>query len=136
MVFGVLIHRYCCHLSICNAISVLVFGEQLYEISPFGDNILPHVFQAIKEAGIDLDGFLTVGVSAALRQLLEFGLFHGDPHPGNIFAMRDGRIAYVDFGNVAVLSQVKICTSKIVSINMMLKVDKGSIYKDLCCVMI
>lgn len=55
-----------------------------------------------------MDGFLTVGVSAALRQLLEFGLFHGDPHPGNIFAMRDGRIAYVDFGNVAVLSQVII----------------------------
>ncbi|KAL8264046.1 hypothetical protein R6Q59_022176 [Mikania micrantha] len=61
--------------------------------------------QAIKEAGIDVNGFLTVGVSAALRQLLEFGLFHGDPHPGNIFAMRDGRIAYVDFGNVAQLSQ-------------------------------
>ncbi|KAH9604601.1 hypothetical protein KSS87_000071 [Heliosperma pusillum] len=61
--------------------------------------------QAIREAGIDIEGFLTVGVSAALRQLLEFGLFHGDPHPGNIFAMRDGRIAYVDFGNVAVLSQ-------------------------------
>ncbi|KAI3412914.1 uncharacterized protein J3R85_016737 [Psidium guajava] len=61
--------------------------------------------QAIKDAGIDVNGFLTVGVSAALRQLLEFGLFHGDPHPGNIFAMRDGRIAYVDFGNVAVLSQ-------------------------------
>ncbi|XP_009592940.1 protein ACTIVITY OF BC1 COMPLEX KINASE 1, chloroplastic [Nicotiana tabacum] len=61
--------------------------------------------QAIREAGIDIDGFLTVGVSAALRQLLEFGLFHGDPHPGNVFAMRDGRIAYVDFGNVAVLSQ-------------------------------
>ncbi|KAJ4958325.1 hypothetical protein NE237_025436 [Protea cynaroides] len=61
--------------------------------------------QAIKEEGIDVNGFLTIGVSAALRQLLEFGLFHGDPHPGNIFAMRDGRIAYVDFGNVAVLSQ-------------------------------
>ncbi|CAH9138320.1 unnamed protein product [Cuscuta epithymum] len=61
--------------------------------------------EAIKGAGIDIDGFLTVGVSAALRQLLEFGLFHGDPHPGNIFAMHDGRIAYVDFGNVAVLSQ-------------------------------
>ncbi|KAG0453263.1 hypothetical protein HPP92_025927 [Vanilla planifolia] len=52
--------------------------------------------QAIKQAGIDVNGFLTVGVSAALRQLLEFGLFHGDPHPGNIFAMRDGRIAYVE----------------------------------------
>ncbi|CAM6086368.1 unnamed protein product [Calypogeia fissa] len=61
--------------------------------------------QAIKDAGIDIESFITVGVSAALRQLLEFGLFHGDPHPGNIFAMRDGRIAYVDFGNVAELSQ-------------------------------
>lgn len=54
-----------------------------------------------------------MGVSAALRQLLEFGLFHGDPHPGNIFAMRDGRIAYVDFGNVAVLSQVNLIVSNI-----------------------
>jgi predicted unusual protein kinase regulating ubiquinone biosynthesis (AarF/ABC1/UbiB family) len=54
-----------------------------------------------------VESFITVGVSAALRQLLEFGLFHGDPHPGNIFAMRDGRIAYVDFGNVAELSQVR-----------------------------
>ena len=37
--------------------------------------------------------------------LAQFGLFHGDPHPGNIFALRDGRIAYVDFGNVAEVSQ-------------------------------
>jgi hypothetical protein len=44
------------------------------------------------------------GVVSGLRQLLEFGLFHGDPHPGNIFALKDGRIAYVDFGNVAELS--------------------------------
>ena len=36
---------------------------------------------------------------------MQFGLFHGDPHPGNIFALSDGRIAYVDFGNVAEVSQ-------------------------------
>lgn len=71
-------------------------------------NLVSYFIQAIKDAGLDVNGFLTVGVSAALRQLLEFGLFHGDPHPGNIFAMRDGRIAYVDFGNVAQLSQVHI----------------------------
>lgn len=52
-----------------------------------------------------MDNFIKVGVVSGLRQLLEFGLFHGDPHPGNIFALRDGRIAYVDFGNVAQLSQ-------------------------------
>lgn len=70
------------------------------------NSLLSLCLQAIKNAGIDVEAFITVGVSAALRQLLEFGLFHGDPHPGNIFAMRDGRIAYVDFGNVAELSQV------------------------------
>jgi len=53
---------------------------------------------------LDVQRFIKVGVVSGLRQLLEFGLFHGDPHPGNIFAMRDGRIAYVDFGNVASLS--------------------------------
>jgi serine/threonine protein kinase len=54
---------------------------------------------------IQVTDFIERGVVSGLRQLLEFGLFHGDPHPGNIFAMPDGRIAYVDFGNVAQLSQ-------------------------------
>ena len=45
-----------------------------------------------------------------LLKLFQFGLFHGDPHPGNVFAMPDGRIAYVDFGNVAELSERnKVC---------------------------
>ncbi|PRW32613.1 putative aarF domain-containing kinase chloroplastic isoform A [Chlorella sorokiniana] len=61
--------------------------------------------EGIKASGIDLPGFIRTGVVSGLRQLLEFGLFHGDPHPGNIFALQDGRIAYVDFGNVAELSQ-------------------------------
>eukprot|EP00891_Asterochloris_glomerata_P003665 jgi/Astpho2/3665/Aster-07866 len=61
--------------------------------------------RAIVSSGIDVEEFIRGGVVTGLRQLLEFGLFHGDPHPGNIFAMADGRIAYVDFGNVAELSQ-------------------------------
>ena len=60
---------------------------------------------AIRASGLDVDEFIRCGVRSGLRQLLELGLFHGDPHPGNIFALRDGRIAYVDFGNVAQLSQ-------------------------------
>lgn len=82
------------------------FCKESWEFITFFLDRLFLFCQAIKDAGLDIDGFLTIGVSAALRQLLEFGLFHGDPHPGNIFAMRDGRIAYVDFGNVAQLSQV------------------------------
>lgn len=58
----------------------------------------------LRRANVDVDAFIRNGVQASLRQLLEFGLFHGDPHAGNIFALQDGRIAYVDFGNVAFIS--------------------------------
>jgi len=49
-------------------------------------------------AGVDPDQLIRVGVISGLRQLLEFGFFHADPHPGNLLAMADGRMAYIDFG--------------------------------------
>jgi aarF domain-containing kinase len=33
-----------------------------------------------------------------LRQLLEVGFFHADPHPGNLVATDNGTLAYFDFG--------------------------------------
>jgi predicted unusual protein kinase regulating ubiquinone biosynthesis (AarF/ABC1/UbiB family) len=39
-----------------------------------------------------------VGVNCSLQQLLEHGFFHADPHPGNLLALQDGRLAYLDFG--------------------------------------
>lgn len=38
------------------------------------------------------------GVYCSLRQLLEEGFFHADPHPGNLVATSDGYLAYFDFG--------------------------------------
>lgn len=38
------------------------------------------------------------GLYCSLRQLLEVGFFHADPHPGNLVAMADGSLAYFDFG--------------------------------------
>ncbi|MEM6502387.1 MAG: AarF/ABC1/UbiB kinase family protein [Cyanobacteria bacterium P01_C01_bin.89] len=52
----------------------------------------------VKEAQLDQNELITIGVTSGLRQLLEYGFFHADPHPGNLFAMRDGRMAYIDFG--------------------------------------
>jgi aarF domain-containing kinase len=34
------------------------------------------------------------------RTILETGFFHADPHPGNIFCLRDGRIGLIDYGQV------------------------------------
>ncbi|XP_021755621.1 uncharacterized protein LOC110720853 [Chenopodium quinoa] len=38
------------------------------------------------------------GLYCSLRQLLEVGFFHADPHPGNLVATDDGSLAYFDFG--------------------------------------
>jgi len=54
--------------------------------------------ERVKAAGLDTDRLIEIGVTSGLRQLLEFGFFHADPHPGNLFALPDGRMAYIDFG--------------------------------------
>ncbi|NET51844.1 MAG: AarF/ABC1/UbiB kinase family protein, partial [Merismopedia sp. SIO2A8] len=59
----------------------------------------------IKQANLDLNNLIEIGVTAGLQQLLEFGFFHADPHPGNLFAMPDGRMAYIDFGMMDQLGQ-------------------------------
>ncbi len=54
--------------------------------------------EKIRAIGLDPNVIVKIGVTSGLRQLLEFGFFHADPHPGNLFAMPDGRMAYIDFG--------------------------------------
>jgi predicted unusual protein kinase regulating ubiquinone biosynthesis (AarF/ABC1/UbiB family) len=49
-------------------------------------------------AGLDTKHMVSVGVQCSLRQLLEHGFFHADPHPGNLLAMPSGQLAYLDFG--------------------------------------
>ncbi|WP_099240761.1 ABC1 kinase family protein [Synechococcus sp. BDU 130192] len=53
--------------------------------------------------GIDATHLVEVGVECSLRQLLEFGFFHADPHPGNLLALDDGRLAYLDFGMMSMI---------------------------------
>lgn len=60
---------------------------------------------SVREAGLDRDSLIGIGVTSGLRQLLEFGFFHADPHPGNLFALRDGRMAYIDFGMMDQLNE-------------------------------
>jgi predicted unusual protein kinase regulating ubiquinone biosynthesis (AarF/ABC1/UbiB family) len=61
--------------------------------------------QCILEAKVTPDDLIRIGVESGLRQLLEFGFFHADPHPGNLFALADGRMAYIDFGMMDQLDQ-------------------------------
>ena len=61
--------------------------------------------EAVKELGIDPNDMVEVGVSCSLQQLLEHGFFHADPHPGNLLALEDGRLCYLDFGMMSEVSR-------------------------------
>ena len=60
---------------------------------------------AVKNLGIDPNEMIEIGVSCSLQQLIEHGFFHADPHPGNILAMEDGRLCYLDFGMMSDITQ-------------------------------
>ncbi|RZO12369.1 MAG: AarF/ABC1/UbiB kinase family protein, partial [Synechococcus sp. MED-G135] len=60
---------------------------------------------AVRALGIDPDDMVEVGVSCSLQQLLEHGFFHADPHPGNLLALEDGRLCYLDFGMMSEVSR-------------------------------
>lgn len=55
---------------------------------------------ALNAAGIDLPRVTVKGADFIMKQVFEFGFFHADPHPGNIFILPDNRICPVDFGMV------------------------------------
>lgn len=59
--------------------------------------------EEIQRQGIEATHLVEVGVQCSLRQLLEHGFFHADPHPGNLLAMPDGRLAYLDFGMMSTI---------------------------------
>ncbi|XP_078437771.1 protein kinase superfamily protein [Wolffia australiana] len=54
--------------------------------------------EAIEKQGLKLLDLVNTGIQCSLRQLLEYGYFHADPHPGNLLATPEGKLAFLDFG--------------------------------------
>ncbi|KAM5574125.1 hypothetical protein ABKV19_013564 [Rosa sericea] len=53
---------------------------------------------AIEGQGLKVLDLVNTGIQCSLRQLLEYGYFHADPHPGNLLATPEGKLAFLDFG--------------------------------------
>ncbi len=69
------------------------------------DGIKISEFDQLVEAGYDLKVIAHNGADAFLTQVLVHGLFHGDPHPGNIFVQQNNRLCFLDFGMVGRLGE-------------------------------
>jgi predicted unusual protein kinase regulating ubiquinone biosynthesis (AarF/ABC1/UbiB family) len=54
----------------------------------------------LREQSISPEKVNRLLIRTYLKQLLEDGFFHADPHPGNLLVMPDGRLAFFDFGMV------------------------------------
>jgi predicted unusual protein kinase regulating ubiquinone biosynthesis (AarF/ABC1/UbiB family) len=59
----------------------------------------------LQATGVDIHRLLSQGVRANLKQLFEHGLFHADPHPGNLLVLpEDGTLVFLDFGMMGIIS--------------------------------
>lgn len=57
--------------------------------------------ETLLAAGVDAASVAALLLESYMRQWLGDGLFHADPHAGNLFVQPDGGITYVDFGMMA-----------------------------------
>lgn len=55
---------------------------------------------ALRLAGHDLGKIAERGAIAILEQIFVHGIFHADPHPGNVLILADGGIGFIDLGQV------------------------------------
>lgn len=66
----------------------------------FIEGIELHNINEIKKRKLDFNEIMKNGFNAIMTQVFVHGIFHADPHPGNIIVMRNNSIAFVDFGIV------------------------------------
>ncbi len=57
-----------------------------------------HDLDRLRAEGVDLRALADRIARIYRRMIFEQGFFHGDPHPGNLLVLPDGRVGLVDFG--------------------------------------
>lgn len=62
----------------------------------------PVEMQQIPRTAADIAGD---GARIFMKQAFEFGMFHGDPHPGNIRILPNGRVCLLDYGMIGMLEE-------------------------------
>jgi ubiquinone biosynthesis protein len=60
---------------------------------------------AVDHAGLDRRILAHRGARAVIKMVIKDGLFHADPHPGNVFYLPGNRISFIDFGMVGRLTE-------------------------------
>ena len=60
--------------------------------------------EKLKSKNIDLQKIAEIGAISYLKQLVNYGFFHADPHPGNLAVSNSGKLIFYDFGMMGNIS--------------------------------
>jgi ubiquinone biosynthesis protein len=77
-------------------------------ITEFIDGTKISEVETLKEKGLDPVDIAVRLTDAYFKMVFRDGIYHADPHPGNLFVLDDGTIVAVDFGMIAFLSKTKM----------------------------
>jgi ubiquinone biosynthesis protein len=64
----------------------------------FIDGVHPYDIAGLEKIGVTPHQLVVNGMYALFQQIFEFGFFHADPHPGNLFALPGNKVCFIDFG--------------------------------------
>jgi predicted unusual protein kinase regulating ubiquinone biosynthesis (AarF/ABC1/UbiB family) len=82
----------------------LIFSTNKVIVMEFIEGLKVTDTESVTAAGNNPHEIVKLLARTYLKQLLEDGFFHADPHPGNLRVMSDGRLAFFDFGMVGRIS--------------------------------
>ena len=92
------------HMKVPALIDELSAGQVLTMERIYGDSVAAILADPEKQARYDLKFLAEVGVNSLLSQIFEYGFFHADPHPGNIFIQPGNILVFIDFGMMSRVS--------------------------------
>lgn len=101
------------------------FSSPRILVQEYIDGIKLSDIEKIDQKGLDRRKISALGTEAFLSQIMVHGFFQADPHPGNILAVDNQRIAFIDFGEMGYLSDLKLAYAG----EMMIAITQNEPYK-------
>lgn len=82
---------------------ILEYSTSQLLVMEYIEGVTPDNVAKLKSHGLDPAVIAENGADIILKMVLQYGFFHADPHPGNIFILPGNIISFVDYGMVGVL---------------------------------
>lgn len=67
------------------------------------EGVTPDSKTRLTECGYSPEVIVKNGTNAMFKMIFEHGVFHADPHPGNLFILENNVISFIDFGMIGIL---------------------------------